>query len=150
MLSKITLNGKTGKPAIAAPWIRALNDPCIVVEKAGFLFKAATTSDRLILAVVPCLINGERSYHYNMPLENEDAFTLTGSINAQGVFTILIKPESLDLSPEQKEKYLNLYTKFGAFLISAGYKGEGILDSVTQCILQTIESSPIPKTLAEL
>ena len=127
--------------------------PCALLILAGCSGAASEFSGQLEPVSGKVLLNGSPGANVNVsfvPTGETQGTGGDGTTNAQGVFTILIKPESLDLSPEQKEKYLNLYTKFGAFLISAGYKGEGILDSVTQCILQTIESSPIPKTLAEL
>ena len=146
-ISKVTLNGKTD---VAAGWIRALNDERIVQEKAGFLFKASFDGDHLMLAVAPTLINGERSWHYNMHLEKEDAFTLIGDVNAQGVFTILFKPESREQVAAQAEEYIERFRQFAAFLIEGGYTGNGVLDEVTQGVLESLGLSPFPKTLAEL
>ena len=106
LVRKITLNGKRGKASIATGLICALNDECIIREKAGFLFKASFDGNHLMLAVAPCLINGERTMHYNMHLKKEDAFTLTGDINAQGVFTILFKPESREQAQKDAKKYI--------------------------------------------
>jgi len=149
-ISKITLNGKTGDASIAAGWIRALNDERIVREKAGFLFKAGFDGDHLMLAVLPTLINGERSFHYNQHLDKEDIFTLIGDINAEGVFTILFNPESREQVESDSAKYIELFRQLAAFLIENGYTGEGVLDSVTQDVLKRLGLSPAPQTLAEL
>ncbi len=146
-INKVTLNGKTGD---ASGWIRALNDECIVREKAGFLFKASFDGDHLMLAAAPCLINGERTMHYNMHLKKEDAFTLIGDVNAQGVFTILFKPESREQVAAQAEEYIERFRQFAAFLIENGYTGDGALDEVTQGLLESLGLSPAPQTLAEL
>ena len=146
----VTLNEKTGKSAIAADWIRALNDNRILTEKSGFLFKASLCGDHLLLAVAPCLINGERSFHYNMHLGKEDAFTLIGDINAQGIFTILFKPESREAASQHAADYLERFRKFAAFLTDTGYTGEGRLDEVTQQVLESLGLSPPPETLAGL
>ena len=146
-ISKITLNGKRGG---ATDWIRALNDPNLVREKAGFLFKASFDGDHLMLAVLPTLISGERSYHYNQHLEKEDAFTLLGDVNAEGVFTILFNPESHEQVEADAEKYIKLFRRLAGFLIENGYTGDGALDEVTQDILKSLGLSPAPKTLAEL
>ena len=61
-IRKVTLNRKRGG---TEGLIRALNDECIVREKAGFLFKASFDGEHLMLAVAPCMIHGERSMHYN-------------------------------------------------------------------------------------
>jgi hypothetical protein len=146
----ITLNGKTGPSKIARPMIQALNDPRIITEKAGFLFKAAARENHLHLAVVPTLINGERNHHYDHQLQDEDAFTLIGDINATGDFTILFKPEQRQMSPEQKEHYLRNYRTFAQWLLDQGYTGKGTLSDVTQMILPEIGLDPVPATLAEL
>jgi len=147
VVSKVTFNGKVGD---ASGWIHALNDECIVREKAGFLFKASFDDDHLMLAVVPTLINGERSYHYNQHLEKEDVFTLIGDINAQGVFTILFNPESREQVAEQSEEYIERFRRLAAFLIESGYTGDGALDEVTQGVLETLGLSPAPASLAAL
>lgn len=149
-INKVTLNGKTGDASIAAAWIWALNDECIVREKAGFLFKASFDGDHLMLAVAPTLINGERSYHYNQHLEKEDAFTLIGDVNAQGVFTILFNPESREQVQANAEKHIDLFRRFAAFLFENGYTGGGVLDGVTQDVLKRLGLSPAPQTLAGL
>jgi len=146
-ISKVTLNGKADD---ASGWIRALNDECIVREKAGFLFKAGFDGDHLMLAVLPTLISGERSYHYNQHLEKEDVFTLIGDVNAEGVFTILFNPESREQVEADSEKYIGLFRQFAAFLIENGYTGNGALDEVTQGILKKLGLSPAPKMLLEL
>jgi len=149
-IKKVTLNGKTGDTSVATEWIRALNEPRIVQEKAGFLFKASFDDEHLMLAVAPCLINSERSYHYNMHLEKEDAFTLIGDINAQGVFTILFNPESREQIQADSAKYIELFSQFAMFLFENGYTGRGAMDEVTQGLLENLGLSPAPQTLADL
>ena len=150
MTGKITFNSATGAATLITPWIRALNNPRIVTEKAGFIFKAGFDGDHLMLAVAPTMINGERSYHYNQHLKKEDAFTLLGDVNAQGVFTILFKPENPEQIAADSKKYIVLFRRFAAFLIESGYTGDGALDEVTQGVLQELGLSPAPQTLADL
>lgn len=149
-IRRVTFNGKTGGPAGAAPWIGALNNENIVQEKAGFLFKASFDGDHLMLAAVPCLIHGERSHHYDQHLEKEDAFTLIGTVNAGGVFTILVKPDHYEQIETHASAFMDVYRRFAVFLIESGYTGEGSLDEVTQGALQALGFSPSPVTLAEL
>lgn len=149
-IKEVTLNGKTGDISVVREWVRALSNERIVQAHAGYLFKALFDGEHLVLAVVPCLIDGERSYHYNQHLGKEDAFTLIGDVNAQGVFTILFKSESRVLSETQKERYVAAFRQFALFLTAAGYQGEGQLDEVTQGILATLGLVPAPQTLAGL
>lgn len=146
----VTFNGKTGGTAVATAWLCALNDPRIVQEKAGYLFKASFEAGHLMLAVNPTLIHGARSHHYNQHLEKEDAFTLIGTVNAQGVFTILFKPESREQVAKQAVEYIERVRRFAAFLFDNGYSGDGPLDKVTQSMLQTMGLDPAPQTLATL
>lgn len=150
VISKVTLNGKSGDVSVAQGWIRALNDPRIVQEKAGFLFKASLDGDHLMLAAAPCLINGERLHHYDQHLEKEDAFTLLGVVNATGVFTILIKPDTREQVSACRETFLNVFRQFAGFMLDQGYAGEGRLDEVTQSVLISFGSNPPSTTLSEL
>jgi hypothetical protein len=148
--SKVTLNGAAGGLSVAKGWIKALNSRRILTEKAGYLFKASQDEDHLMLAVAPCLINGERSWHYAMQLEKEDTLTLIGEVNAQGVFTILFKPESREQLAAQTDEYVAHFRRFARFFADAGYRGEGGLDGVTQDLLRRLGIDPPPKTLTEL
>jgi len=148
VISKVTFNSKTGDSSVAAEWIRALNDEQIIREKAGFLFKASFDGGHLMLAVEPWLINGERSRHYNMHLEKEDAFTLIGSIDAQGVFTMLFKPDSLEQFTAASARFIEVCRRFAGFLLENGYTNEGRLDEVTQGFLKEAGLSFPPQGLA--
>lgn len=146
---KIIFNRNPEGISLAGDWIHALNDVRLTAEKGGFLFKAAFDGERLMLAAVPALIHGERSYHYNLHVEKEDAFTLIGDVNAQGVFTILFKPESREAVTQYAAEYIGRFRKFAAFLNDAGYSGEGRLDEVTRGLLKDIGLSPAPEILAD-
>lgn len=150
VIRKITFNGQTGGSEVAWPWIMALNEPRIVIEKAGFLFKAAVRTDHLLLTVTPAMINGERSYHYDQKLDGEDAYTLIGNISAAGLFTILFKPTNLPLTQEQKARYIRICVVFSWWLLREGYSGKGLLNKVTQSLFEEIGLSPTPQTLADL
>ncbi|MBM4153083.1 MAG: hypothetical protein FJ220_06145 [Kiritimatiellaceae bacterium] len=146
----LTLNGKWGKVSLADGWIAALNDARLTVEKGGFLFKVAFDGDHLMLAVAPTLIGDTRSYHYDLHLEKEDAFTLIGDVNAQGVFTLLFKPDRMETVRQCAADYVERYRRFAAFLIDAGYSGQGRLSDVTQCVLMDIGLMPPPGCLNDL
>jgi hypothetical protein len=150
VINKVTLNGNAGGYSVAQDWICALNDERIVREKAGFLFKASLCEDHWMLAVAPCLINGERSYHYNMLLEQENQFTLIGSVDAQGAFTILFKPESRESVERSAAVYIGVFRQFAKFLGDTGYTGRGALDEVTQRVLKQLGISPVPESIFSL
>ncbi len=148
VIGKVIFNGIKGGVAVVKPWISALNDEALVLEKAGFLFKAGVDGDRLLLAVEPCLIQGERRYHFNMHLAHEDAYTLIGSVNAQGEFTILFRPESRELSADQCARYRQVIGTVAELLLGGGYAGEGLLDEVTQSLLGAVGFDPVPSRLS--
>ena len=147
---KVTLNGVSGGLSVASPWIGALNDERVVQEKAGFLLKATLHGDHALLAVEPCLIHGERRYHYNMRLAREDAYTLIGCVDARGVFTIMVKPESRELSDAQRAQYRDVLRAFAGLLLDCGYAGPGLLDEVTRELLRELGHSPVPDRMAGL
>lgn len=149
-VTRITLNGKTGDPSAAAEWIRALNNEKILIEKSGFVFKASFDGGHLMLEVAPVMINGQRNYHFNMHLAKEDAFTLIGDVNAQGVFNILFKPESREQIAAQAGEFIAVFRRFAAFLRDSGYRGDGPLDEVTRGVLKSLGLRPPPSSLAEL
>jgi len=69
VIRKVSLNGMAGRADVIRPWIQALNNRELVLEKAGFIFKAGLADGgHFMLAVEPCLIQGARRYHYNMHL----------------------------------------------------------------------------------
>lgn len=146
----IVFNGKRGNSSIIRPWVKALNDPRIVTEKAGFLFKALLCGDHMELAAQPCLINGERLCHYNMPLSQNDPATLIGDVSATGEFTVLFKPDKGGLTDEQKVRCREGLKAFAELLLEQGYAGEGRLCDVTRMILPEIGLSPALQTLADL
>jgi hypothetical protein len=150
LVENIILNGVAGGRAVAKPWIQALNDAKLVLEKAGFLFKAGLDGGRMLLAVEPCLIQGERRYHFNMHLAHQDAYTLIGAVNAMGEFSILFKPECRDLQPDQCARYREVFGAFAELLLDGGYCGTGILDEVTQSLLGEVGFDPVPNRLAGL
>jgi len=150
IIRTVTLNGVSGGLSIASPWIGALNDERLVLEKAGFLFKASLCGDHLLLAVEPFLIHGERRYHYNMRLAREDAYTLVGCVDVKGVFTIMVKPESQELSDVQRARYRAVFRAFAGLLLDGGYAGPGLLDEATRELLKELGHAPVPDRLAGL
>ena len=146
----IIFNEKSGPTSIVIPWIAALNDPRIVTEKAGFLFKALLHEDHMELAAEPCLIHGERLCHYNMPLKQNHPATLIGTVSSTGEFTVLFKPDKGGLTDGQKVHCREGLKAFAALLLEQGYTGEGRLCDITKMILPKIGLSPALQTLTEL
>jgi len=149
-VSKVTCNGKTGDASVLSPWIAALNNPRIVTEKAGFIFKVGLAGSHLMLAVEPCLIQGERRYHYNLHLAQEDVLYLSGNVDAHGVFMLIAKPRSLPLAAGDKTAFLALYQTFAGLLLAQGYRQAGALDEVTRSVLTELGLTRAATSLREL
>lgn len=148
---EVTLNGKTGKPALAGSFIGALSDERIITEKGGFLFKVLAAGRRLVLGVTPYFIDGGRTYHYDTRLPGENEFTLIGSVTSGGIFEILFRPLSKELSHEDIRKYVDTYVIFARFLLENGYSGKGMLETSTIKMLREAKLfKPVPEDLAGL
>jgi hypothetical protein len=150
-LHTLTFNRQTGGPELVDAWIGALNRPDLVQSKSGYLFKAVLRDPHWMLEAVPCLINGERAYHHTL-LPGTDAETaLIGTVNAQGVFTLLIRPgKSPAPTRPPPAAALHLLQRFARLLLTRGYCGTGMLDEVTQGLLKSLAPEPVPRTLNEL
>jgi len=133
---KIILNGQSASGKILDQAMHALSDSSILVEKGGFLIKATLTDTVTWIDIVPCVINGNRTYHYDMQLEVETEFTLVGSVNANGIITLFFNPKQAPLSDHAVMEYGLAYTRLSQLLKDAGYTGEGILDWSTQKLLE--------------
>lgn len=134
-------------------FISVLNSNSKLQQIGGLLFKSnfQAAKETIYIEFVPTLLDGERSYHYNIKLKHEDEYNLVGSVSANGEFKILIKPESAELSNENKEKYLISLKAFAQFLIEHDYNGMGIIDWTTTEILKALGCNKhLPKNIKEL
>lgn len=112
------------------------SDSRLLTEKGGYLFRSASGENVLNLGVLPSIDRGERNYHYNISLPENTEIFLTGSVNTQGIFTILFKPGTRILTRGMIKSYLENYRDLSRALVSLGYRGEGKLDKVTQMLLK--------------
>lgn len=126
----------------------ALNSRQWLTTRGGALFKAAFTGKGFHLSVLPILVEGERTHHYDILLDKGCTFILIGSINTRGEFRILIKPSSQPLSEAEQEGYRKSYQALGAFLKKHGLKSRAPLDDISkQVIRETALFDPVPEDL---
>jgi hypothetical protein len=146
------LNGKKASSSLLKAMIAGLNDRKIRTEKGGYLFKAAAQGKKFFLSILPEFHMGERNYHYNIELPGDPVFFLTGSLNPEGVFSLLFVPRSKELTENDKETYKKLYVNFAVNLLDRGLKGPGDLDEVTPMLLQQsgLFGQSIPHSLKEI
>lgn len=150
-IRRVVLNGEPAAGRQVRAMVRAIGDARILVEKGGFLLRAAVDGETLALAVIPCIINGARTHHYEMPLPVENAGTLMGGVTAEGAFTLLFRPESVPVPPAQVAAVADTAVQLARFLLEHGYAGPGPLDGVTQgCFAEIAAFAALPSTLADL
>jgi hypothetical protein len=138
-IRKLTLNARTGTSGLARDLLRALNDPRILTEKGGFLFKARLEADdptHLILGVTPCLLDWQRTYHYDTRLPGEDAYTITGTVTPGLVFELLFNPPAAVLTEHQRCLYARLFVVFARFMLEQGLRPGATLGIVTRQLIQ--------------
>jgi hypothetical protein len=143
------LNGKKASSSLIKAMIAGLNDKKIRTEKGGYLFKAASQGKKFFLSILPEFHMGERNYHYNIELPGDPVYFLTGSLNPEGVFSLLFVPRSKELTEKDKETYQKLYVDFAVNLLDRGLNGPGELDEVTPMLLQQsgLFAPEIPRSL---
>ena len=133
--------------------IKGLNDNKIRTEKGGYLFKAAMDEKYFYLGIKPAFLEGQRSYHYHIELPRKLEYFLTGSVNPEGIFSILFIPRSPELTGKEQYIYTNLYRAFAHNLLERGLEKPGHLDDVTPQLLLSLgewNTQKIPRSLEEI
>ncbi|MBN2653227.1 MAG: hypothetical protein JXR63_12680 [Spirochaetales bacterium] len=84
---------------------------------------------------VPCIVDGERGYHYNLKLRGDDWGSIIGTINANGEIQLIVKPPILPLTEDVLALYKVQFREFSNFFLKNGYSGEGKLTEITTNLL---------------
>ena len=121
--------------------VKSLCDARIIREKGGFLFKSSFQDGHFHIGLLPYILEGERTYHYDISLSEECTYKLTGFINSNMTMTIL--PDVADsgqvtFSEQDKDNYIEQYIKLSEFLTEHGFNSEFPFDPVTMQALQDI------------
>jgi len=140
---KIILNATRASAGELKQMFRALEDPEILKEKGGYIFRTALAANptdsekrKLHFSIKPALLEGERTFHYDLILPESIRWILSGCINSTGEIQLLFKPESRPLTSEALKGYRKLYSSLASFFLNGGYQGEGVFDMVTQLLIQ--------------
>jgi hypothetical protein len=92
----------------------------------------------LHFGVLPCFLNGERGYHYNIDI-GQSKFNLIGFFNANGTATILFRLDRDEtgrpLSDGDRMEFRNQYASLAAFLLQHGFPADFRLDETTTSVL---------------
>jgi hypothetical protein len=136
-LLEINLNGQKAGRSLIKSMIKGLNDKKVRTEKGGYLFKASSDETTLSLGILPEFNQGDRNYHYNIELPENPEYFLTGSLNPDGVFSILFIPKEKELSSDSINAYRKIYKVLAENLLALGLNGPGELNMVTTMLVQS-------------
>jgi hypothetical protein len=147
----LIINGEAAKPIIISKMVHAFNDYKILKSCGGYILTFRIDKNTAYIGVMPSIIAGQRSNHYDLKAGPETKIFLTGGINANGEISLLFKISKTELTEEIKSELRELYINLAVLLIKNGYKGPGTFDWITRKIIEESELfSPIPPTIFNL
>ncbi len=147
------LNGSYPAPKLVKQVVAALQDPVILTEKGGYIFKAALTGEVLHIGLIPTLVGDTRKVHHAIDLNIETPMIINGFFNADGTLgMVLLKPGAKPcLTPEDRPLARRLMVCFCQCLLTWGLPQSLPLDLTTDLTLhETGLAEGDPSTLAEL
>lgn len=148
---KISFNGNLIDNKGFRKVLKSIQNSKILTDKGGFLFRSSITEKNYYIGLIPNFINGERSHHYDIVLDCEDRYRLTGFFNADKTLNILFTPpEDKKLITELfKRELKDSYKKTAAIFMFYGIAGEIELDWITKKILTELNMcSSVPDNLS--
>ena len=132
---------------------KSVQNKRILNAKGGFLFKSSITGSTLHLGILPVLIEGERTHHYDIKLDFQDEYNFTGFFNVDGSLGILFTPPGKkDVITDNFKKGLKeaYYITAEAF-IEYGFSKKMELDWISRKMIGEIGIyEEIPGNLKEL
>lgn len=151
-ITRIYINGNEAASNELSEAVTAFSDLDLLTEKGGFLFRSLYQDNELHLGIIPCILDGKKTFHHEARLDVESEFTLIGWIAApSGEFSILFRPARKHLTPDMKRKYVQNYIAFSKCVMESGYVGHGWLTPVTREVLTSLDiAGKTPETLREL
>ena len=149
--STLIINDEKKEPKSILQMVKAFCNPGILKSCGGYIFTYRIYNNSAYLGIKPSIIEGQRINHYDLNAGPETKVFLTGSINTNGEISLLFKISKTELNDEIKSELRELYLNFSDLLINNGYKGSGILDWITQRIIEESQLFiPIPSTIFDL
>jgi hypothetical protein len=137
-IQEIVTNGKRASEEELRTLVSALSDRNIITEKGGFIFKSRIDGEKFNFGVLPYVIEGERTHHYDIDIGGSK-FNLIGFINSNLSMTILIKLDFEDckkgLSEEDKKLFVRQYSALAEFLLKYGFPTNFKLDQISGDLL---------------
>lgn len=135
---QVVLNGEHPTGAQGAAVAHALQDPAILTEKGGYIFKGALVEGCLYLELCPTIIAHVRQVHHALDLGVDSPLIVNGFINLDGsLAVVLLKPGASPLLLEADRPAAQaLLLHLGQALLAWGVSPELPLDFTTLLTVQ--------------
>lgn len=147
----LIINGEAAKTIIISKMVHAFYDYNILNSCGGYIFTYRIHNNITYIGVMPSIIAGQRSNHYDLKAGPETKVFLTGGINANGEISLLFKISKTALNDEIKSELRELYISLASLLKKNGYEGPGTFDWITRKIIEESRLFlPIPSTIFDL
>jgi hypothetical protein len=150
---RIFLNNKLTDPEEINRIFQSIQVKKILEEKGGFLFKSSINDSEFHISIIPVIMDGQRTHHYDIRLDYEDEYILSGFFNIDGSLGMLFTPPGRKDRIEQnfKNRLKNCYRETAIVLLENGFPPDIKLDWVSQKILGEIGIfQTIPRTLSDV
>ncbi|MBI9100562.1 MAG: hypothetical protein JEY91_18940 [Spirochaetaceae bacterium] len=132
---------------------KSVQNKKILKEKGGYLFNSSLKDSDFYIGIRPVIVEGERTHHYEIELDYEDAYKLTGFFNVDGTLGMLFKPPASkhSITDEFKNQLKSSYEQTAEILVQNGFSEQVRFDWITQKMLGEIGLfEPVPQTLGNL
>ncbi len=150
-LIKLYINDADAKPKTISRMIQAFSNIDILNSYGGYIFTYRIHNGINYLGIMPAILEGQRSNHFDLKAGPETKIFLTGGINADTEISLLFKIPKIELTEKIKSELRDLYINLANLLIKNGYSGTGTLDWITRNIIEESELfSPVPMTIYDL
>ncbi len=154
----IHLNNKVLRTNEVKKIFKSVQNMKILKKKGGYLFKSSLNKTDFHIGIIPVLIEGERSHHYDIKLDYEDEYEFTGFFNTDGTIGILFSlpkqlnmTENISVKIDFLEKIKIIYTETADLLIKNGLSERMKLDWISRKIIDEADLfEPIPEFLGNL
>ncbi len=136
-ISKIILNGKEVDRD-------EMKNKISEIAKGEFIFNAGIFGDKLKLGILPSYIEGQEMHHADIRHLLPDIDMFIGFISSAEQITLLVKPASFHLEPEELRQYHDDYIRLARFFIEYGLPGTFRLDNKTRESIEDLDIFQIP------
>lgn len=132
--------------------LKSVQDIKILKFRGGFLFKSSINEHEFHLGIVPVMIEGERTHHYDIKLDYEDDYIFSGFFNVDGTLGMLFTPpgKKEDITDDFKAGLKKAYAETVNVLVESGLSKEIKLDWISIKMLEEAGLfQPVPQKLID-